>query len=142
MRSPLRLVVLAPLLALGCNSGPRVAPVSGRVTMDNKPLPGAKVTFQPIATEGNNYPGVGSYGVTDGEGNYTLKLVDNDRPGAVVAEHRVEITLSGDLPKPDDDRTRMDTGKVPRRYNLDSTLRRTVPPEGTKEMNFELTSNK
>src|SRR6516165_6575723 len=93
MRGPLLALPLL-VLALGCGGRPRTAPVSGVVRMDDKPLAGAHVNFQPIASRDRD-PGPGSYGKTDGQGRYTLRLVDPDQPGAVVGEHRVSISLRG-----------------------------------------------
>ena len=137
MRSSLRLGLAVLLLAaVGCGaSGPKIVPVSGRVMMDNKPLAKARVTFQPIGKGGNLYPGPGSYGETDADGNYSLKTVGDDKPGAVVGEHRVEISLPGARPADNDDRTPMRNG-VPPRYNVKSELRFTVPDGGTSEANF------
>jgi hypothetical protein len=80
---------LAALAAVGCG-GPRYVPVSGVVTLNGKPYPGAVVNFQPVATGGDAYPGRGSYGHTDSEGRFTL-VVDDKVKGAVVGKHRVRI---------------------------------------------------
>ena len=71
------------LAALGCGSDYRLAPVSGRVTLNGKPLAGAHVHFQPIGSRAQPSPGPGSHGVTDAEGRFTLQ-VDARQPGAVV----------------------------------------------------------
>jgi len=81
------------MFVVGCGSGSRVVPVSGVVTLDSKPLPNAHVAFQPEATKGGTTPGIGSYGITDASGNYTLRTFDSDVPGAVIGTHRVEINL-------------------------------------------------
>src|SRR5262249_54064491 len=76
----------------GCNSEPyRVAPVTGRVTLDGKPVPQLAVMFQPVATDGNTNPGPGSYGVTDADGRYSMKLVGKETPGAVIGKHKVRM---------------------------------------------------
>src|SRR5439155_21810734 len=72
----------AVLITTGCGSGNKVVPVSGTVTLDGKPLANAHVAFQPEAPKGSQNAGVGSYGVTDASGKYTLKMVDTDQPGA------------------------------------------------------------
>src|SRR5690242_11930690 len=83
------LAVLVILLA-GCSSEPyQVAPVSGRITLDGKPVEKVAVMFQPVASEGNINPGPGSYGITDADGRYTLKLIGVERPGAAMGHHKV-----------------------------------------------------
>ena len=58
-----RLVLgVAVVLALGCASK-KYAPVSGKVTVNGKPLAKAEVSFQPIAAEGSVDAGVGSNGM-------------------------------------------------------------------------------
>ena len=53
-------------LAVGCG-GPHAAQVSGTVTLDNKPLPNANVTFHPAGRAG-----AVAYGQTDAQGGYVL----------------------------------------------------------------------
>src|ERR1700724_2573379 len=84
------LVGMGMLVLAGCGGGCQVAAVSGQVTMNGQPLPGAQVTFQPIGSSGED-PGPGSSGITDDQGRYTLKLLTLSKPGAVVGKHRVMI---------------------------------------------------
>src|SRR5437870_614360 len=83
------LLTAAVVAIAGCNSAPGVAPVSGKVTLDGKPLANAHVSFQPVASGGKEPSGGGSYADTDADGNYSLLLVEGDKSGAVVAKHRV-----------------------------------------------------
>ena len=58
--------------AAGCGSAtpaPATAPVSGVVTMDNAPVPDARVSFFPI----DGTPGRGGWTTTDGEGRYGMR---------------------------------------------------------------------
>lgn len=127
------------LTAAGCGSGFQVAPVSGRVTLDDKPLVGANIQFQPLTTtENKGVPGPGSYAKTDNDGRFTLRLIDPDEPGAVVGQHRVNITTA----QFDDQKS--DAGaitgeKVPEHYR-NGVLRFEVPPEGTDNADFKLLS--
>src|SRR5256885_11248434 len=92
MRRFLRLCFLVQLLAVfslsaSCKGGAapsNLAPVSGKVTMDGKPLPKASVRFQPDKGGGD------SYGTTDDQGNYTLRWTGNQAgaDGAVVSRGR------------------------------------------------------
>jgi len=125
------------IAACGCGGGPRLAPVSGQVKLDGKPLPDAQVTFRPDSKE--VHPGPPSSGMTDAEGRFTLRTADG-HDGAVVGPHKVRISLRAkassanpDAPSPE---------KLPARYSGDDTvLTFTVPEKGTGEANFlDLTS--
>jgi hypothetical protein len=135
---PLLLLLLLPL---GCGKSYHLAPVSGRVMMDNSPLAHAEVRFYPIAGQDLPY----SIDVTDDQGNYRLHLgTHSDTEGAVVGEHRVTISIdqlrTKIMPPPG---ARMWTRRgelVPGRYNRDSKLTYTVPPKGTMDAKFDLKS--
>src|SRR5262245_63405755 len=91
----MRLRVFGPLLLValcGCNRQPyAVGKISGRVTLDGKPLPKASITFVPMATKENIAPGPTATALTDADGRYTLS-VDKDTPGAVVGTCRIFVT--------------------------------------------------
>ena len=120
----------------GCGSD-NVVPVSGRVTLDNKPLDGVSLTFVPRAesTDGLNV-GPGSMGKTDAEGRFTLKTVDG-RDGAVIAKHVVRIS-----PAIDPDATPDDPGKASKlvlpKSADNGSLTFVVPEGGTDQADFEL----
>lgn len=142
----MRLQLIAGLVLVtvgGCAGRPyKAAQVTGRVTLDGKPLSKAHVTFVPMESKENKAPGPTAYGATDADGRYTL-AIDPQTPGAVVGRCRVYIsTLLMD--QPDDDR---DAGRkvkamrdrVPLKYNQKTELVVDVPSGGF-EKNFELTS--
>jgi hypothetical protein len=119
----------------GCDSQPyQVAPVSGRVTLDDEPLPEALVTFQPIGGAEAKEPGPGSFGRTDKDGRFTLRIVEPDQPGAVVGLHQVFISTATSA---GGDGDRILGERVPRRYR-DGKLQFEVPRGGTTEANFDL----
>jgi len=123
------------LVNTGCSSGVKAVPVSGKVTLDGKPLASANVAFQPDGVRAGVE--LSSVGVTDAGGVYSLKLMGNDQAGAVVGKHRVEINLvvaSDDR----DPRTRPPTKTLPAKYNRNSELNFEVPAGGTDQANFEL----
>jgi hypothetical protein len=140
------LLTVLLVLLVGCGpKQPQVAKVGGRVTLDGKPLPMASVTFVPQATKENQSPGPTAQGNTDSDGRYQLS-VDVSTPGAVVGKCRIYISTRLSDPAIDD----RDAGgpvrnlprdKVPARYNMGTELTFDVPPGGTEQANFDLTSN-
>ena len=88
MRSRIFLVIVT-LAATGCGKQSyRLAPVSGRVQWNGKPLAGAWVHFAPKASKDNLAPGPTAHGRTDRDGRFRLG-VDPGHPGAVVGVNRV-----------------------------------------------------
>ncbi|MEQ1826163.1 MAG: hypothetical protein ABL921_09455 [Pirellula sp.] len=65
--------------------------MEGTITLDDKPLPDIRVQFQPQAT-GDESPLVGSYGLTDAQGKFTLKLSDSNLEGALIGKHVVTLS--------------------------------------------------
>jgi hypothetical protein len=128
------------LLAAGCG-GERVAPVSGRVTLDGRPLANALVTFQPLARGKDVNPGPGSAGKTDADGRYTLQVVGRTAKGAMVGPHRVAIiAYARDLPRStNDSNPNLPPPIVPARYHAETELLFDVPPGGTAAADFDLT---
>ena len=93
-----KLIISCLLIAtmVGCGSGSPydVVPLSGTVTLDDKPLPNARIVFQPIRTpRGTKDVGPGSYGRTDASGQFQLETID-EHEGAVVGTHMVRVTTS------------------------------------------------
>src|SRR5262245_45098991 len=143
----MRLQFLCPWLLvvlIGCGKPYQVAKVSGRVTLDGQPLSKASITFVPMASKENIAPGPTAAAFTDADGRYSLGI-DRDTPGAVVHTCRVVITTRfGDAPENDQDGgpppSRRPKDKVPAKYNTETTLIFDVPPGGTDQANFDLTS--
>src|SRR5262245_53888484 len=133
---------LAVVSVLGCAPA-KYAPVSGKVTLNGKPLANATVSFQPIATKGTMEAGVGSLGKTDAEGKFTLKLPTGEN-GAVVGKHRVSISvLNPQIGEADQRPPRGGwplADKLPSRYNSETKLTFDVPAGGTEKADFDLTS--
>ncbi len=142
-----RLPVLAVLAVafVGCGKEPYdVASVSGRITMDGKPVEKAAVMFQPVAPKGSREPGPGSYGVTDADGRYTLKLIGLEKNGAVVGHHKVRIENYTEPEDTTDDRPNRRRPKpavqIPSWYYYQSPFECDVPSGGKTDANFDLTS--
>lgn len=126
---------------LGCSrSEYPLGPVSGVVTLDGKPLSGARVGFEPIRRGEGPNAGPGSYGTTDAEGRYRLKTIDGDT-GAVVGRHNVRLsTFRGEVIPGRDEVKVVVVEKVPDRYIQTGALTFEVPPEGTEAADFDLHS--
>ncbi len=155
------------VLTSGCgNDGYKLAKVSGLVTLDGKPVAGLRVAFEPIATEKNSAPGPEAIGITDPDGKFYLKtMAERPQTGAVVGNCRVRIWS---LPSNQEDaifndrneghdpvaeikairKQIMDSKKkvarvssaIPLRYNDQTTLSFTVPPEGSDQAKFDILS--
>jgi hypothetical protein len=76
--------LLVPLLGCG-QSGPRLVPVTGLVTLDGTPVAGAGVMFKP-AGAGNLPP---ASATTDAEGKFSLATLN--QPGAALGEYQVSV---------------------------------------------------
>jgi len=128
--------------ACGGSDSYDLAPVSGQVTLDGQPLPGALVNFQPVGGGGTASPGPGSVGRTDEQGRYALETVLG-RTGAVVGSHRVRITtIQEDNTSASEDNPAGAPPEepIPPRYNAASELVFDVPPSGTSSADFPLKS--
>jgi len=127
---------------VGCG-GPRVAPVSGRVTLGGKALVNATVIFEPQSSR--NAPGPGSHGKTNSNGEYTLKLMTGDQDGALIGTHKVSITAY----EGDDSVVPSSAGVnvfrhrlVPEEYNARSQLTFEVTARGSTDANFDIPAPK
>ena len=132
---------------LGCGQDAfELAPVSGRVTLDGKPVKAARVRFLPQKQGEGALAGPASIGETDEEGCYTMHTGgDSARPGAVVGKHRVIISTYRTKRDPQDRSGRKEIvvqkETIPRPYNdmRNSPLLLEVPEEGTDQADFALT---
>jgi hypothetical protein len=129
------------LLFCSVGGGDNLVSVSGKVTLDDKPLPNAMVIFHPVANGPN--PGPGSHGKTDDKGEYTLSLMTRDVKGAVPGKHKVNITAYEGDDKVPSSAPNMVFRKplVPDKYNGKTELTFDVPARGTKSANFNLKTN-
>ena len=130
----LLLLAISVLPIAGCSPAPKgIAPVSGRVRLDGKPLAGAVITFQPVRGSATA-DSAGSFGHTDAEGRFTLRLVEPDMAGAAVGRHTVTITTAAIGPT---DESRPTGERVPVSWR-DGSQTFDVPAEGTSAANFDL----
>ncbi|NQT37837.1 MAG: carboxypeptidase regulatory-like domain-containing protein [Planctomycetes bacterium] len=135
------LLTLALLVAAGCGgeSYP-LAQVSGTVTLDGKPLPEARVFFEPKRKGENINSGFGSTATTNEQGRFQLTSLGGDS-GAVIGEHYVLIRTIRGEEGPNGQVVIVSREKLPSRYHDQSTLIFTVPPDGTEQADFALTSD-
>lgn len=121
--------VIGLVLWAGCGakSDPDLSSVRGKITLDGKPLVGARVEFTPLS-------GSPSYGTTDEQGAYSLRFT-RDRQGATVGTHVVRIRTFRD----EDETGRRKAEQLPDKYNARSELRREVAA-GANQLDFELSS--
>lgn len=146
MRISCRAVAGLWLLALlaGCESGPRMSydsvglvDVSGTVTLDGKPLPGAVVIFEADT-------GRFSYGETDSSGRYTLHF-DSETDGAAPGPKTVRISTSRKIGEEGEggegeSAAKPPAERVPEKYNRKSELTRTIEPGHAQTFDFDLTT--
>src|SRR5262245_27445820 len=107
--------------AQGCGGGVKFAPVSGKVTMDGKPMAGVNVYFIPLPKPGSDIAGNSAGGVTDENGQYTLKTSTPEglKDGAQVGKHKVSISLQKSWGEGDRAIIRE---TIPKKYNQETTL--------------------
>ena len=123
------------LMAAGCGGGgsadaPDLGVVTGTITLDGKPLPGATVGF--LSTSEQRV----STGKTDSEGHYTMFL-RNDIKGAPLGQNSVTVStvVLGDDSVPGSGKPET----LPAKYNSKTTLSADVEP-GENTINFALDS--
>lgn len=80
---------LALLASAGCGGTYNLGQVDGTITLDGKPLAEAGVAFTPL-NAGAESPA--SSGLTDSDGKYSLSLVIDQTPGALVGQHKVVVS--------------------------------------------------
>jgi hypothetical protein len=136
-------LALAPLAGCG-GGGPQFVAVSGRVTLNDQPVEGCSVDFQPLSA-GKDAGAPGSTGKTDKDGRFTLySQLDKSRAGAVVGKHQVRVWAPEGAQDADADSPRAKgkkTGpKIPGRYHVNSELTFEVPASGTDKADFALKS--
>ena len=129
-----RITLLVALICavVGCSQGdlPDLAPVSGVVTLDGKPLGNKQVIFMPE----NGRP---SMGETDEDGAYELSYTAQIK-GAIIGHHAVTITTPP--PNQGDGNLKGYKETVPAKYNSKSELKAEVE-SGRNTLNFELKTN-
>ena len=127
-------LTVVALVFTGCGSGgPEIAHVSGRVTMDGKPLANATVVFIPE----NGRPAGAR---TDADGKYVLNFTEGRR-GAIPGKNTIRITTLRDADKDPNGKSIPGSPEtIPAKYNAASTLEFAVEPGKRNVANFDLKS--
>ena len=137
-RKPVFYTICTTLLlcSFGCSDGsdpiPELAEVTGTVTLDGAPLPGASIMFIPKMVNEKN-KARSSSGTTDAQGHYEL-MYNANATGTIFGEHTVRISKTAGNPEDAGPET------LPSKFNSKSTLSANVTPDGEKEINFDLKS--
>lgn len=129
------------ILATGCGSSEfDLAPVSGIVTLDGKPVAGARVIFEPQRTGQDALSaGPGSDGLTSEDGRYSLVTSVGEQPGAVVGAHTVMIsTYMAKSDRSRDASTVVRKEEIPPRYLEPGAIAFDVPAGGSEHADFDL----
>ena len=114
---------------MGSPKLPPLVRVSGTITLDGKPLPGANVSLIPIFDKpGADTKVSGSVGMTDKDGHYEMQYVAGVR-GAVKGKHIVQVRATNEA----------GLEIVPPKYNHSSQLIIEVT-DGSKPADFAMTS--
>jgi hypothetical protein len=129
MRYPAYIAFLLTVLLLVVGCGRKsytFVPVSGKVTLDNKPLANATVHFKPT-DYGSGDPPPECFGTTDEQGRYTLTPVGEGltgSSGAVPGKYLVGVSISAADRKQGDAQISRDL------------VTKIVPPEGTSALDL------
>jgi hypothetical protein len=123
------LLVVLLLASFGCDSGPRLHEITGKVSFDGVPVAKGDITLRP------EKPSTAPQGAMIKDGSFQMK--------ANEGKYKVEIIS-----------TRLVPGKkgpmgedaieefIPKKYNTKTTLSAEVKSSGKNELLFELTSKK
>ena len=124
------MVIALFAFTIGCG-GDNVAPVSGTISLNSKPLADAYVVFEPVEVGAAKI----ATGKTDADGRYSLSMKDGSA-GCLVGEHKVRLTT---VPPDamDDERSPLPKDRIPKRYQESSPIFE-VSEEGTDKADFDL----
>lgn len=129
-------VALMVFAMIGCDSGDGLdrQVVTGKVTLDGKPLPTGSIQFVPDAPSEKAVSGGGA--IT--EGQYTI----DRETGLIPGKYKVSIyAASAETPKSEAPGTSaLPKELIPSKYNTESTLTAEVKSGGTNSFDFELTT--
>lgn len=137
-KSAIRLAGLFLLFTSVCvaGCGTQTAQVTGKVTSQDQPVPGAELTFQPVADPGDQFSGMCN---TDG----SFLISSRGRPGLPIGAYKVTVTRYATkdgktIPPGEQGDVLKNTGKTIREaYEFEQTL-----TAGSNSVNLELSKGK
>jgi hypothetical protein len=120
-------LLLAGLLgsACGCREETKLFPVSGKVTVNGKPLTSGFVRFAPDKAKGNPFGGE-PIGEINDQGEYTLNYMG--KPGAPMGAYKITVTSMGA------------TGEDNTKVKPKNTVRMTYANASTTPLTVEVTA--
>jgi hypothetical protein len=137
MRTLLGLLIVAA--AMGCSSGP--APpargkLSGKVTLDGKPVPSGRISFIALDPSGAN----AAASITNGE--YSLAEGEGPAKGKYRVQFSVPSATKRRIPNDDVPGQFIEESPetLPPRYHRDSAITLDYDPANPQPFNYELTS--
>jgi hypothetical protein len=138
-RALLILLAASAFQLAGCgSSGPELADVTGKITLDGEPLPKVGVVFRPVG-EGRSP----AYGGTNKEGVYTL-LFSRDSRGAMPGDYEVDLEVTR-YSKSEIEQMKAEGNEppppvtLPKKYRQPGALKASVKP-GPNTIDFALES--
>jgi hypothetical protein len=129
-------MALLALMATGCAEGLDLHPVSGTITVDGKPVEGARVVFTPETVDATL-----AAGRTDAQGRYTLRTLE--KQGAMKSKYKVTVSLTrtvGERKNPDSDEDLPMVYVVPKKYSSVETSGLQAEVPGQESYDFSLDS--
>ena len=138
-RGMILFVLLLFFLPFTCGCSEKAATVSGKVTLNGKPLANYKVHFEPMNVKDSLRKS--AQGITNEKGEYTLTSVLGNKPGCPVGTCHVRFAWVDPEPP------KMSGSEIIYNppYKLpvsceDGSMTFTVPVSGTTDANFDLKS--
>ena len=124
-------LLLSVFILSGCGKGPRLYPVSGTVTLDDKPVPDGDILF----LDANNQLGPDAGRIADGR--FAFQAKEGKKKVEIRAFHLQKPLKSDGSPGSGDS---IAIGYIPERYNNKTTLTAEVVPSGSNQYEFKLSS--
>jgi hypothetical protein len=135
------MILVFLLAATGCSRGNARGrlPISGTVTLDGQPLESGYITFEPKGTQNTQA------GASIVAGKFEIPQPAGAAPGhyavAVMAGAGKPLgNLSPGTPEYEAAALKKDTERIPRKYNVKTTLVADVQTDGENVFTFNLTS--
>jgi len=141
VRLSIAFAALWALSSFGCGGvkPPDLYAVSGKVTYQGQPVPGAKLVFIPEKEDLKSQPLTRAGGETDEQGNFEMTWGDDQLVGSPAGSFKVAVYAYEEVGEDHDDEIKP-ASLIPERYNSPATsgLTATVKQNGENVINFDL----